>query len=460
MYVLLNAMLTGTLSLSKRCLKAVLRQAQDAWLGAVLAALGYIISVMHVSVAADVQIRAVHHANIAIALCVAPDASDTLKQVALTIKADLLFSDQCEVSIVPVAVGTYKEVMKTLGAKGYMLALCLQEDATGNYRWQLWDVASETLLEDHGYKKRGMVPRGWGHNIADMIWPVMMGNPGFFSSCIAYCKEVILPDHRVAQHICMADFDGSHERIIIATPQVNIAPRFNRDQTRCMLYFSQYTPKNMRLMRIDIGHHKTRVVSDFDGVNMLPSFSADGMQAVYCASQGLGSCDIYFLQKGMGLKKLTDNGCNNFSPVLSDDGSRMYYCSDVTNGAQRMYCYELATGTQTQLVTGAGDVWSPAYHEKKHALVYCKKVKDAVQLFVYDEERKTHAQLTFSEGHKDMCSWSPCGNYVVFCKTTKHAMQIVCLNRATGQERAITAATMRCSFPTWSPLYDVYEYTC
>jgi len=407
-------------------------------------------------VSQDIQVKAVHNAKVRLAVCVASDAQQELKEVAHIIKNDCMFSGQFEVSTVAVpAINDVNEerMLSVLCERGYILALYLVYKSDLEIEWRLYDTASKTMIEKRVYSKRGASRRWWGHHLADLIWPVLTGQDGFFSSRIAYCKEVKLPGKKKVQHICVADYDGANEQTIVDTPTVNLAPRFNRDPHNQLLFYSESTNRNIRLMHIDMKSRKRGVASNFDGVNMLPSFCADGTKVAYCASKGAGNCDIYYYQKG-SVKQLTHDGSNNISPVFNDDGTQIFYCSDRNGGVPQLYCYTLSSGSSVALTKGPGAAYCPAYCAKRRQLAYCKKAKKIMQIFVYDETLKTHTQLTFNAGDKDECAWSPCGNYLLYGTERQDQSRIACFNLLTRQERFITPPGVQCSYPTYSFLVD------
>ena len=123
--------------------------------------------------------------------------------------------------------------------------------------------------------------------------------------------------------MCIADFDGSNPQIIVDIPTITIAPRWNNDPLRPLLFYSEHTNKNLRLMMVDM-HKQRHIASNFDGINMLPAFSLDGKRVIYCASRGDGECHLYLYDK-QNFKKLTHNKGNNVSPTLSADGSIVYF---------------------------------------------------------------------------------------------------------------------------------------
>lgn len=100
----------------------------------------------------------------------------------------------------------------------------------------------------------------------------------------------------------IADYDGSHEQLLVKTPTINIAPRWNADTSNPLLFYSEYTNTNVRLMVVDMKGRR-RPVINADGVTMLPSFTKDGKKVVYCSSRGNGNCQLYYYKKNI-LKRI------------------------------------------------------------------------------------------------------------------------------------------------------------
>ncbi|HSW73962.1 MAG TPA: hypothetical protein VLG71_02280, partial [Candidatus Limnocylindria bacterium] len=273
---------------------------------------------------------------------------------------------------------------------------------------------------------------------------------------IAYSKEVPGPKGHRAKHIYIADYDGSNAEPLVAKPTINVGsrwrPKIDQATGGPLLFFSQSTNKNMRLMVTNM-HGNYKIASNTDGITMLPAFSADGTQVIYCASQGHGSCQLYHYHHG-SIKQLTFEG-NNISPTFSDDGTRIYYCSDAS-GTPHIYCYQLGTGVRSQITYGKEGCYSPTYSGKRQQLAYAKMIKGVMQLCVYDEVAKQHMQVTYDNEHKDECSWSPCGNYILCCAERANKGRIALLDIHTGTMRSLTNGRDVCSYPAWSPVYDTY----
>jgi TolB protein len=401
-----------------------------------------------------VDVTAKEHAKMRILIGIIHKEDGELAYLAGTIKRDLLFTEQFDADVKSFNREPRTQDLKQLYQGGYYLALFLSRPVLGPniFEWRLYDTFSLHMIEGKRYVKHGSSLNGWAHAIADMIWPIMTGQEGFFSTKIAYAKEVKQQGKRY-KYICIADYDGTHEQVLVPTRTVNIAPRWNYDCQHPLLFYSEYTNANVRLMVADM-YGKRMIASNFEGINMLPSFSHDGTKMVYCASRGDGSCQLYYYAKGI-FKRLTLNQGNNVSPSLSADGSTVYFCSDFQTGKPQIYAYRIDRG-ELERITDTGYCVSPQYCDKKKSVVYSKMVNGIMQLYAYHEDTKIHEQLTFDAGNKDEVSWSWCGNYLVFVHENNGRSRIAMLNYAHKEYRFITPETECCSYPAWSPVYFNY----
>jgi TolB protein len=400
-------------------------------------------------------VKAMAHQKLSLVICTL-GASHHLEDVGQTVARDINFSGQCLATIQQWGKKKVtKELLHELYDAGYTLALFVNIKKKKYIEWRLYDTMDTqlTMLAGKRYRKQGDSARGWGHSIADAVWPVITGEKSFFSSKLAYCMDALSEKgHRVTQ-VCIADFDGSYPQVIVDTPTINIAPCWNHDPCHPVLFYSAHTNQNLCLMRVTMDK-KMHIASNFDGINMLPTFSADGKRLVYCASRGDGECHLYLYDKDT-FKRITDNKGNNVSPTLSADGAVVYFCSDFQTGTPQIYSYRIDNHTLERLTTG-GYCASPSYSSESNKVVYCKTVQGVAQIFVYDCAVKTHTQLTFDPGNKEDTSWSPCGNYIVFSHQQGKKCTIHMLNTLSKERKTLIDNGNVCTYATWSPLYHVF----
>jgi TolB protein len=395
------------------------------------------------------QVHSKRHEPLTLILAALDDGhNNQIKTVAQLLKDTLMFTEQFTLKISYLKEVPTKTQMNNWWHQKIPFIIFLQQEGE-DFTWRLYDTMQACMIKGKRLHQNFGRAQDTAYALADMIWPELTTNPGFFSTKIAYCKEVDKEKKRY-KHIYIADFDGSNKHCVINTPTINLAPRWNKDVKNPMLFFSESTNCNVRLAVTNMQGCK-KITSNFDGLNMLPHFSDDGKAAVYCASRGSGTCQIYYFKKGF-LKRLTHNTGNNISPVLTND-QKVFFCSDYKTGLPQIFVYDLISQRQEQITNG-GYCVSPSYCAKTGKLAYCKIVQGIMQIFTYDLASKKHKQCSFDKTSKEECSWSPCGNFLLCVATTRSSSRIAHFDINSKELRYLTGLQEKCSYPTWSIAYN------
>lgn len=287
------------------------------------------------------------------------------------------------------------------------------------------------------------------HALSGDILEALTGDRGVCSSSLAYCK-MLSSHHKV---VCLSDYACKRESVVVPTKTVNVAPSWHTKVP--VLFYSQLTKSNNRLMSVDLRTGKHNIICSYAGLNMQPAFSDDGKTAVICLSGGKGNSELYLydprLCKKAGkrvFKPLTKNGAHNVSPCMLAGGD-VIFCSDYETGLPQVYHLERATGKTKRLTGGEGYCAAPAYCTKTNMLVYTRPVKGVFQLFTLslnDLEAVDERQITSCQGNKHEPSWSECGRYIAFSLD----QQIAALNYKSGKIRVLTSGVEPKSFPRWT----------
>ncbi len=349
-----------------------------------------------------------------------------------------------------------KNNMNQLYHEGYPLALFTNMDKQCELEWRLYDTHQGTMIKGKKITGKTFSTQHYAEHLLDELWPLLTGQEGFFSTRIAFCKESNPPLHKQKQLYLMAPYSDLNDKEYPATQLLldntnAFALRWNQDSHNPMVLYSEITICNVRLMGIDL-NHKRRIISNFDGLNMLPYFSSDGRHIVYCMSAG-GKTNIFSYENnpsaGIHLKQITHNGGNNTSPNLRDNGD-IIFCSDFQTKHPQLYYYHAQT-QRTEQITHGGYCAGPNFCAKNNKVAYLKLLNGTMQIFLYDCIAKKHYQITFDPINKEDCSWSPCGNYLVFTATDSKNSRIALLNLITSERTYLTSSNDRCKYPAWSP---------
>lgn len=401
----------------------------------------------------QIAVQAIRHAQVPLLVIGIAPYGDPIHSVVLGVAHDCSFSGQWHVTTDGRSVVPQKQDIGLFAQSGIPLVIFLSWSSDKkSLEWRLYDTIEVKMVGS------GSVPSkannvGQAHAVADGLWPLLTSQPGFFSTKIAYCVTEKIKNNKFLKHVWVADYDGSNAQRLVSSPTVSIAPRWNNDPSRPLIFYSEYTNTNVRMMAVDMKGRRT-VVSDHDGINMLPAFSPDGAHVVYCASRGDGMCHLFCASRS-GLSQLLSNSGNNISPTFARDGQTIYFCSDFEQRPQ-IYSYHMKTGVLRR-ITRDGYCMSPSYSIAREQLAYTKKVDGFMQVFLYDETVKQHVQVTCDPTNKEECSWSVCGNYLLYAvESDKENSYIAMLNLMTNKQHVLTDKTMQCSYPNWSPRYGDY----
>lgn len=409
-------------------------------------ALALVVGPIH---ALQVSARATKHAAMPVLLVgykVAP-ADGAMHIILKQVQKDLSFTQQFRPDLKFERMLNYQNWQKS-----YPIAAIIQRKDGLNFSWQLYDGTRKKLFAQGvvAYQESDVA---YAHALADALWKELTGCEGFFSTRIVYCKETLV-DKKMFKKIFVADYDGSNEQALVDELAVNIAPRWNQGCSRPLVFYSEFTDANVRMMYTDM-HKNKRIACDFDGTSMLPTFAKDGSKVVFCASNGKGPTQLYSIVEGKA-KKLTGNSGNNFCPTLTEDGGQVYFCSDCGLNQPSLFVCDLKTKKLDRIAQTAG-CESPCYCPVNKRVVYCKNVKGVMQLFVYDTVRQVHRQLTDCPGSKQGVSWSPCGNYVLYaCQGMQGKNSLCIMHAGTKHVFPLKIAGGNISYPNWSPRYDRY----
>lgn len=387
-------------------------------------------------------------------LCVGE--SEELVKLGKLIKFDLEITDQLDVDVQKTETEPDAKILPKLFNRGTSLCLFLKPKNHNKLQVSLKEPSSTTELfsKEFSLGKDSLVYDG--HSISSELFPVLIGKKVPVLGSLAYCKQ-ISPKQKA---ICVSDYACKREKIVCASRTINVAPRWHSKAP--VVFFSQFTKNNNRLMSLDLHTGIQKIVCSYDGLSMQPSFSQDGVKAVLCMS-GRGNSELYMYDQSLCNKlkhrafmPLTNNKGNNVSPCLLPNGD-IIFCSDYETGLPQIYYLNEKTKLLKRLTNGKGYCAAPAYCSSTNTIAYCRYVRSVFQLFTINlkDKNPVERQLTFDRSDKQEPTWSECGNYLAFSydqynNEVRHKVsQIALLNTMSKKIHILTSGRDAKSFPCW-----------
>lgn len=270
-------------------------------------------------------------------------------------------------------------------------------------QFQLYDVLRQTQLTGYSIRTDRAGLRRTAHQIADIVYETLLGEPGAFATRIAYVTEVREPDGHRNYSLQVADSDGHNPRPVLRSSQPLLSPAWSPDGNK--LAYVSFEQRAPAVYVQDLNTGKRQMVSFFDGLNGAPAWSPDGRRLALVLSRN-GSPDVYVLNlASRGLRRLTDSYAIDTEPVWSPDGSEIVFTSD-RGGKPQLYKVGVVSG---------------------------------------DVER-----LTFEGEYNARAAYSPDGKYLAMVHGNDDRFRIAVMELATGALQVLTDNTLDES-PSFAP---------
>jgi len=229
----------------------------------------------------------------------------------------------------------------------------VQQLAPGRYQveFRLYDVFKEMQLAGFRYTVGAEKLRTVAHQISDIVYEKLTGEPGAFNTRIAYITKENERRGKALYKLQVADSDGYGPQTVVRSPEPLLSPAWSPDGRR--LAYVSLEGRHARVFVQNVGDGKRELMAQFKGINSAPAWSPDGRRLALTLSKG-GNPDIYVLQlDGRGLRRLTQHPAIDTEPAWSPDGRHIVFTSD---RAGRPQVYRMtADGRDTERLTFEGD---------------------------------------------------------------------------------------------------------
>jgi TolB protein len=226
--------------------------------------------------------------------------------------------------------------------------------AIGGGRYQvefrLYDVFKERQLAGYLYVADGAKLRAVAHQIADIIYEMLTGEPGVFNTRIAYVTKEAGRQGAVYK-LQVADSDGYNPVTILTSPEPLLSPAWSPDGTR--LAYVSFEQKRSMIYIQNVETAERSRIAEARGMNSAPAWSPDGRRLALVLSKD-GNPEIYVMELATkSLRRLTNHPAIDTEPAWSPDGREIVFTSD-RGGRPQIYRMN-ADGGRVERLTFEGD---------------------------------------------------------------------------------------------------------
>jgi TolB protein len=235
---------------------------------------------------------------------------------------------------------------RILGSESLVIGRVRALESGFQVQFQLFDVFRQTQLTGYSIRAGGDDLRRAAHQIADMIYETLLGEPGAFATRIAYVTELRDRDGSRRYSLQVADADGYNPRIVLNSRQPLMSPSWSPDGRR--LAYVSFETGYPAIYVQDIGSGGRELISSQTGINGAPAWSPDGTRIALVLSKD-GSPDIYVMDMAdKKLTRVTRNYAIDTEPAWAPDGRSIVFTSD-RGGRPQLYRIRLGDGREERL---------------------------------------------------------------------------------------------------------------
>jgi TolB protein len=318
-----------------------------------------------------------------------------------------------------------------------------QADGRFDVRFRLFDTQKQSELGALTLRMAPAQNRATGHRIADFVYEKLTGEPGYFSTRIAY---VVKSGPRYELQI--ADADGMNAQTALASREPIISPSWAPDGQR--IAYVSFEAKKPVVYVHALATGQRHVAANFKGSNSAPAWAPDGQRLAVVLTKD-GQSQLYVLNAdGSGVRRMASSSGIDTEPAWSPDGNWIYFTSD-RGGSAQIYRIPSSGGAAERVTFEGSYNVTPRFSPDGKTLAYITRNSGRFQVAVMDLASRQTTILTDS-ARDESPSFAPNGRMILYASESggRGVLAAVSSDGRVKQRLSVQAADVR--EPSWGPL--------
>lgn len=278
-------------------------------------------------------------------------------------------------------------------------------DGRVEVKFRLLDMVKQVELTGQVVSAKSDQIRAISHRIADIIYEKFTGDPGVFSTRIAYINR-----EGKTNRLVVADSDGYGEQTVLAMNEPIMSPAWSPDGSH--LAYVTFEQGHAVVYVQSLLMRQRMVLAAFPGSNSAPAWSPDGKQLAIVLTRD-GSSQIYLVHPdGSGLKRISFSDAIDTEPNFSPDGQYLLFTSD-RGGSAQIYRMSVEGGYAERMTFDGPNNFSPRYSPDGKSFVFMHS--DGAQFLIATQDFETRQmQILTDVGWEKKPSYAPNGKLILF----------------------------------------------